>query len=72
MTKYIAIAVAFFNIYLAVRLEDIWMIIYSVLGFFLVIVAFILDAASKTFCEKPKTRRSLYEDFFTQHDNKTY
>lgn len=69
MTKYIAIAVAFFNIYLAVRLEDIWMIIYAVFGFFLVIVAFILDATSKNYYEKPNRKRTLYENFFSQQNN---
>lgn len=65
MTKYIAVAMAFFSIYLAVRLEDFWMISLSLLGYLAVIVAFIIDAAAKKLSKRVSSEATFTEDLIS-------
>ncbi|WP_158262702.1 hypothetical protein [Photobacterium sanctipauli] len=46
MTKYIALLVSFFSIYLAVELADILMITFSLIGYFTIIFGFIIDSVT--------------------------
>ncbi|UXI03819.1 hypothetical protein [Photobacterium sp. TY1-4] len=46
MSKYIALVVSLFSIYLSVIASELWLISFSVLGYFLVIIAFIVDATT--------------------------
>lgn len=46
MSKYIALVVSLFSVYLSVCSANLWLISVSVLGYFLVIIAFILVATS--------------------------
>ncbi|OLQ72237.1 hypothetical protein BIT28_24790 [Photobacterium proteolyticum] len=61
MTKYIALAMALFSIYLAVRLEDFGMVSLSLLGYLVVIVTFIIDASAKKL-SKPVSLDAAFTD----------
>ncbi|MGR5148083.1 hypothetical protein ACQKP8_16245 [Photobacterium alginatilyticum] len=68
MAKYIALAISFFSIYLATRLADYWMISFAVIGYFIVVFAFILDASSKRKPAKKTVYMALYDDeLLAQH-----
>ncbi|WP_428459894.1 hypothetical protein [Photobacterium makurazakiensis] len=62
MTKYIGLLISFFSIYLAVEIEDILLISFSLLGYFSIVLGFIVDSVSSQKEKEKITSTAVYSD----------